>query len=155
MLSCWKAYSFQAIIDIDSKFWYDKSQFSIKVVSKFDASIFYIFWEIGHQRALRFDQVGLAGPGRFIVWNYSDIHKMVIKMYFDFLKKVLELFECERGDITIPGCPTAHTKYNLSRFIAKNILQITWNITALLFYNDVPKITLFIRYLYVVLSCAP
>ena len=40
-------------------------------------------------------------PGRFNVLNDSASPKMVIEMYFIFFRffeKVLELFECRRGD---------------------------------------------------------
>ena len=43
----------------------------------------------------------MVGPGQFIVLNYLASPKMVIKMYLHFFPiflKVLELFECRRGD---------------------------------------------------------
>ena len=52
---------------------------------KFNVSIFYTIQEISHKRALR--------SGRLIVLNNSSSLKMVIKMYFIFLKDI-ELFEC-------------------------------------------------------------
>ena len=54
--------------------------------------------EISRQRASRF---GRVGSGRLIILYDSASPKMVIKMYlhfFDFFLKVLELFECRRGD---------------------------------------------------------
>ena len=42
-------------------------------------------------------ELGRVGPGQFIVLDDSASFKMVIKIYFNFFK-VLELFECRRGD---------------------------------------------------------
>ena len=43
---------------------------------------------------------GQVGPGQFIILNYSASPKMVIKIYFNLFRflKVLEVFECSRGD---------------------------------------------------------
>ena len=55
----------------------------------------------------------IAGPDWFIVLNDSASLKMVIKMYFNFLRfflKVLKLSECRRGDLYMT------TNGNLVRF---------------------------------------
>ena len=68
----------------------------MKIAPKFHVRIFYIytFWEISSQKALWSDRVW---PCRFIVLNDSASPKLVIRIYSNFFK-VLELFECRRGD---------------------------------------------------------
>ena len=77
----------------------------MKIVWKFHVCNFYIFQEIWRQKALRLGwaMTGRVGLGWFIVLNDSANPKMGIKMYFNFFPipiflKVLELFECRRGD---------------------------------------------------------
>ena len=65
----------------------------MKVVQNVHVSIFYTFPEISRKIASR--------SSRFIVLSNSASPKMVIKIYFNFFRffsKVLQLFECRRGD---------------------------------------------------------
>ena len=63
----------------------------------------FTFRDMNRQRALRSDR---ARSCRFIALNDSASRKMVIKIYFNFLRfssKVLELFECRRCDPFMTG----------------------------------------------------
>ena len=94
-----KAHSFQTITDISPKF-KKKHKFMtwMKIVFKFHAPILYSSREISRQIALR---SGRVGSNQFIISNDSASSIMIIKIYlnfFRFFSKVLELFECHRGN---------------------------------------------------------
>ena len=63
--------------------------------------IFHTFREISRQIALGSGRVRSSRTGWITVLNDSASPKMVMKIYlyfFRFFSKVLELFECQRGD---------------------------------------------------------
>ena len=66
-----------------------------QTMSKFQVHISRTLREISRQRASPFGQVG---SGRFIVLNDSTSPKMIMKMYFNFILKIIEPFECHRGN---------------------------------------------------------
>ena len=81
-------------------------KFEMKIVSKFQLSIFHTFQEISRKTALLTDRVGAGhiGSDRFIILNDSARPKIVIKTYiyiFSDFVQVLELFECRRDNTYI------------------------------------------------------
>ena len=62
----------------------------MKIVLKFHVSIFYTFWEISRQKALRSGQLGSS---RLIVLNDSASPKMVIKLNLNFFAENDQIYE--------------------------------------------------------------
>ena len=63
----------------------------MKVVSKFQVSIFYTFLEVSHKRT---SWSGRYGSGRAIILNDSTSPKMVIKIYFNFFNFFSRFLSC-------------------------------------------------------------
>ena len=92
---CHKAHSFQTINDVDSKS--DSTNWRLEWrLCQIFTSLFILYCQRNRPR-----QSVTVWPGWFNVLNHSATPKMIIKIYFNlfqFLLKVLELFECLRGD---------------------------------------------------------